>query len=536
MHEAIALCRVSTAEQKAEGHSLQRQGENVIKAAKELAVEIAGTWSIDQSSRAGKNLKRKDLAEMLAYCREHKRVKYLIVDEVDRFMRDIKYFYHFEAEFEKLGVTVWYASQPELNSNNMMAKLNKLFLVFRAEASNDERQSKTLNGLKGRVKAGYYPFPIPQGYQKSNVPGLFEPDPIRFPLLQTAFREVLSGSFTPPEALKRLTQNGYLTPQQKELPTDDFLDMLRSPYYAGALRIKKWSEEYWNNHALHKPMISLDEFESLQLILNGRKHGYQRKVHNPEFPLSNLIECECSKRFVGCFHRNGKGKEWPKYRCRGCGKHYLRKDVHEDLTTLLDGIEMLEEDKAELLQSLATVWQREQAGELRRVVQLQRHIATLKAQKDQLVRALGTNPEMIEDIKESVQSLKLDIAKAENDLAEANKIEDDLVEFTEFAINYVSNLKDEWWSLDHEDRVRCKQLLFFDEIYVNYDKKVYTPQISPIFRFKANKKDPALDAESFMVDLTDVIWRQLEHELEFIRQLVSSSVSSEPTTCGPYFL
>src|ERR1044072_4415387 len=100
---SIALCRVSTAEQALTGHSLQRQEQNAFKAAEELGSPIIKTWSLDQSSRAGKNFKRQDLNEMVALCKTNKKIRYLIVDEVDRFMRDIKYFYYFEAVFEQLG-------------------------------------------------------------------------------------------------------------------------------------------------------------------------------------------------------------------------------------------------------------------------------------------------------------------------------------------------------------------------------------------------------------------------------------------------
>jgi len=64
-YKSIALCRVSTPEQVAEGHSLERQEANVLQFAKELKAPIIQTWSIDQSSRVGKNLDRKDLKEMM---------------------------------------------------------------------------------------------------------------------------------------------------------------------------------------------------------------------------------------------------------------------------------------------------------------------------------------------------------------------------------------------------------------------------------------------------------------------------------------
>ena len=66
--------------------------------------------------------------------------------------------------------------------------------------------------------------------------------------------------------------------------------------------------------------------------------------------------------------------------------------------------------------------------------------------------------------------------------------EKDFVEFAEFAIDFTENLKDNWWSLNWENRVKCKQLLFPAKILVSKSKNVHTPKISSIY-FLENKKN-----------------------------------------------
>ena len=85
---AIALCRVSSLEQLL-NNSLKNQKSNVFKAADTLGATIPadGVWEGQVSSKKGVNFKRKDLLEMFDYCKKHPSVKYLIVQEVDRFMR-----------------------------------------------------------------------------------------------------------------------------------------------------------------------------------------------------------------------------------------------------------------------------------------------------------------------------------------------------------------------------------------------------------------------------------------------------------------
>ena len=97
--KSIALCRVSTKRQQEDGN-LEPQEERILRAADILDSELVKTWKLAISSRKGKNLKRKDLLEMHEYCRRYKSVKYLIVDEVDRFMRSIDEYFWWKMEFK----------------------------------------------------------------------------------------------------------------------------------------------------------------------------------------------------------------------------------------------------------------------------------------------------------------------------------------------------------------------------------------------------------------------------------------------------
>ncbi len=157
--KAITTCRISSPEQKENG-SLDRQVKAVRLAAKELGAVIPedGQWSGSISSKAGTNIEREDLKEMLDYCKRNPDVKYLIVHELDRFMRSIEEMFYFTVEFKKLGVTIWYASQPELNTSDHNAKLLKALEAFKSEGSNVERIKRSTDGLADVLKEGRYPF------------------------------------------------------------------------------------------------------------------------------------------------------------------------------------------------------------------------------------------------------------------------------------------------------------------------------------------------------------------------------------------
>lgn len=306
---AIASCRVSTPEQKM-NNSLTRQEQSVRAKALELESEIIKIWSDDVSSKSGTNLNRRDLKEMLEFCDQNKRVKYLIVDEVDRFMRCIDEFYWYVVEFRRKGVEVVFASQ-DINDNSLTSKVQKLLYVLRGEMSNDERVGKTLTGMKNKVASGYYPFSVPQGYKKTATPGLFEPEGQVSTLLQKAMKDIAYGRKNKYEALEELHKSGYRLRSGKPLRADKFTRMLLDDYYAGLVSVSNWGEKYQGIKGLHQGLITPEEHEMIKTYMSRRRTRLVRK-HNPEFPMANLMQDECGGRFTGLMQGNGKGKFYPK--------------------------------------------------------------------------------------------------------------------------------------------------------------------------------------------------------------------------------
>lgn len=157
--KAIALCRVSTVKQGVDGSSLEAQETRVYDAASLFNAEIVKFWSITQSSHKGKNYQRKDLMEMLAFAKADKKVKYIIVDEPDRFMRDLETYYYWKVKFRQEADTkLVYTKKPHLaNDDSMVSTMEEMIDVFRGEASNIERITKTTSNMQARVASGYYP-------------------------------------------------------------------------------------------------------------------------------------------------------------------------------------------------------------------------------------------------------------------------------------------------------------------------------------------------------------------------------------------
>ena len=147
--EAIALRRISDRKQS-DGHSLTAQKESTEKMAEELGVPIVRTWDEIRSSKKGRNFKRADMEEMYRYCKQHPRVKYLLIDFVNRLMREVEVMIYYKVKFNQIGVQLVFCdtAQRHLNSGDQYAKLMLFIEGYKAETDNDARAETTIARIK----------------------------------------------------------------------------------------------------------------------------------------------------------------------------------------------------------------------------------------------------------------------------------------------------------------------------------------------------------------------------------------------------
>ena len=316
-NQAIALCRVSSLEQL-KNNSLTTQKGNVLAAAERLEVTIPddGLWEGQVSSKKGVNYNRPDLIEMYKYCQRHPRVKYLIVQEVDRFMRSPEEQTYWYVKFwYELNVRVWYADKPELNEDTHNASLFRFLEGWRAGGSNEERKNKSISGHATALKQGRWTFHPKPGYMKGQLNGIPEIHPIKGKALQEVLLDMCHERLAPPQALKKLNSSAFMNDGHSLYKMDKFRKIALDPFYAGIVEISK-QVDVRNEAGLHEPLLTIEQHKKIIKIFQDRPKNQKgpRKNGNPDFPLSNLITCEnCVNsstipRFVGFNHGNGKSK------------------------------------------------------------------------------------------------------------------------------------------------------------------------------------------------------------------------------------
>lgn len=508
---AIANCRVSSDKQILSG-SLDRQGKSVERMAKDLGVDIIKTWSGSVSSKAGTNVSRTDLEQMLDACKKNKSIKYAIFDELDRFMRSILEVGYFVVAFKKLGVSVLFASQPNLKSDTALDKLLMMLEAFKAEGSNEERQHKSIDGQTAALNEGRYTCCPKPGYMKGARPGIHEVHPVRGPALKSVLKRLAAGVVTPTNALIELNNSDFML-DHAPYKMDKFQKIATDPYNAGIVEIHK-QVDVRNEHGLHEPLISLIEHRKLIKIMSS-KPKFQtgpNKQGNPKYPLNGLI-CDDSclekknrGKLVGFDHGNGKSntKKYKKYRCRSCGRYWQRADLHSVIEELFEKYELPEPSRNKITSALQKVWKQNEVAAKQEVDSLQASVVTLKQDIALKVEAATdpSNASIKDDILALIENKKAKLVKLEVDLDKRrNSLESDEQEFLTFALSFVSDIGshilDE--SISKDNRLRCKQLLFPEGIMIDKKNKVYTPEISPLYRLATKKKDAEASISSHLV-------------------------------------
>ena len=497
---AIATCRVSSTEQL-ESNSLNRQLESVKATANFLEVTIpeGGLWSGSISSKSGSNYSRHDLKEMLAYCKKNPRVKFLIVDEIDRFMRSIDEMFYFEVLFrKKVGVKVWYAGDPDLNSDNPLAKLRRAVEAFKAEGSNLERQIKSIKGQTAALEQGRYPFSPKPGYKKGYQRGIQEIHDVRGPALRNILLLMASRQVTPSEALVELNKSEF-TKGHSTYRMDKFRIITTDPFYAGILEVSK-QVKVRNENGLHEPLMTRVQHYELLKIMNDKKknQGGPRKNGNPKYPLSNIINCDScldttNGRLVGFDHGNGKinSRVYEKYRCRSCGIYVNREDLHSGIERLFNNLVITPKGREELVQALSTVWKLQESQAEQDTSRIKYKLTDIRRVISQQVEAVTdpSNSSVKEEILISIAAKKDELIRLEEQIVKlTNDTHDDKEKFLNFAFDFIGNMGSQFFSISSANRLRCKQLAFPAGLRVDSRKKVYTPEISPLYRLATKKK------------------------------------------------
>jgi site-specific DNA recombinase len=154
-------------------------------------------------------------------------------------------------------------------------------------------------GMLGKVERGWHAGKAPVGYKNDLETGEIVPDPVRFPLVRHGWEMMLSGGFSVAEVHRELVARG-LTIASRLRPAQLISRVhthaiFRNTFYKGSIRFRGMLYA-----GKHTPVVTPEEFESVQSKLRSIRDRLDRRYRTSLFPFAGIIRCaRCGCSVVG---------------------------------------------------------------------------------------------------------------------------------------------------------------------------------------------------------------------------------------------
>lgn len=314
---------------------------------------------------------------------------------------------------------------------------------FSAKLSRDVKR-----GMDHKIKLGQKPGLAPEGYLNDLHAHTIVVDEQRFPLIRKGFDLMLTGQYSAPQVLDILNnQYNYRRIVRRNsggnpLGRSVWYAILESKFYAGFIR----HNGVWYKGA-HKPMITMDEHETIQRLLGKRVKP--NEAPKERFAYTGLIKCgQCQCAVIAEEKKKttkaGKMHIWRYYHCtrrsiiRECDQ---RINVREEL---LD--EMLEAEVARysiapefqghILEALRALNEREAASRTERYKAQHEAMEAAQTRVDSLIDMRASQLIDDDDFIRRRDAAKAEIERLRSEAAETEANADGWLETAERVINF----------------------------------------------------------------------------------------------------
>lgn len=526
----IIYTRVSSEEQ-VKGTSLEFQEDLCRKYAEQRSIEVVQIFREEGESAKDLSLNnRKKFLEALEFCSKNKNnIKAFIVLRVDRFARNTEDHFAVRKILTGYGTTLFSVTEPI--GNKPAEKFIETVLAGASEYDNAIRKQRCTDGMLSRINQGIYPYKPPIGYkcmhnkkhgEKKNIPD--PPDSITFPLIQRALKTFATGMFQQKEVARLLTEWGLKT-ENGNLPTPQLVArILRKnlKFYAGIL-INPWTLK--ETKGLHEPMITLEELNDIQVVLNGKKSylEMQRCKQNEYFPLRRSIKCGYCFNYLTASSPRGNGGRYFYYHCvhKDCpnyAKSISKNVLEQEYSSYLSNIILKKETISAFKTTIMNLWENRTVQNKSDKNRINASIQLLESKKRRIyeMREDGsyTKEEFLErkaEIESEIKSLKT--------ASESFVSEDfDMKDILSYVCDFIDSMAQKWIEMPYELQCRFQKLIFPEGVIYTKKTGFGTTKVGHIFSliqtFSGNK--------SAKVDLYIPDWNHFIDEVRTIRRTAIS--------------
>jgi DNA invertase Pin-like site-specific DNA recombinase len=336
MKQYFAYTRVSTVRQGEHGVSLQEQKSEIERYARQKGLSIS-EWFEERETAAkfGRTL----FTQLMKRLRKGE-ADGVVIHKIDRSARNLRDWADI-AQLVDDGVEVHFTRE----SVDMQSSSGRLSADVQAVvAANYIRnlREETIKGFYGRLKQGIYPLPAPLGYlnQGSGKPKTI--DPVRGPLIKSAFELYASRTHSHQSLAVEMERRGLRTRGGLKVSKTTLADILKNSFYYGLISMRKNTQTF---AGVHTPLITRELFNEVQDVLHGR--AVRPMAEHRSFLFSRLLTCgSCGRSLIG---ERQKGHAY--YRChrRECAGSTVREeDVDQAFRLLLTRLRLRSDEMEEL--------------------------------------------------------------------------------------------------------------------------------------------------------------------------------------------
>jgi DNA invertase Pin-like site-specific DNA recombinase len=315
----VLYARVSSKDQEQEGFSIPAQLRLLREYASAQGLRIVAEYIDVETART---TGRSGFNDMLAFLKKKgPAVRTILVEKTDRLYRNIKDWatldeFGFTIHFVKEGVVI----RPDSPSSDQLVHGLK---VLMARNYSQNLSEETKKGHLQKALSGIYPSSAPAGYHNAEGPNgkrIIVPHPTEAAVITELYTLYATGTYSLQSLVKHARALG-LSIRGKKLHVSTLHQILRRRIYNGL-----FDYDGTTYQGTHDPLVSMETWNAVQRILDGRKEGQTHSVRL-DFPYTGLVRCgHCGCALVAELK---KGR-FTYYHCTGrrgkCDEPYTRQE------------------------------------------------------------------------------------------------------------------------------------------------------------------------------------------------------------------
>lgn len=274
--------RVSTEEQVKEGYSISAQRQRL------QAYCFAQGWEefkfyVDEGISA-KTADRPQLKKLLKHIREGS-IDTLLVYKLDRLTRSVSDLNTILNELKEYGA-VFRSATEVFDTSSATGRLFIQIVGSMAQWESDNLGERVRVGMMEKARQGYWSAQAPYGFKKVDKKLVVVEE--QKEVLLDAMEKIRQG-YSIRKVSNYLTNKGVKPKRGYKWHLRTILDLMQNPAMYGAMR---WGEEIFEN--THEPIISKEDFDSLQRLITSRQNQKKRDVKTPFIYQMKLVCPVCS--------------------------------------------------------------------------------------------------------------------------------------------------------------------------------------------------------------------------------------------------